>query len=265
MRQHAITAVIAAFWVAMNIALWRAETGASRGLVSSVPVEAVVQRMLTAADPSSLRISRQGRELGLVRWMPTVRERPADPDSNAPEGMVAAVTGYHLDVDISLAGETPDSRWHVLAQLDLDPRREWEELLVRLVQRPSTWEIRARQGEDKVHLAYEQGRSGRSEQTFSSADLAPLLAAAGPAARLLPPGLLPGGSDLTGKPSGGSPRIVWDATDDHVTVGKHRVRAYRLRGRLFEGFEVVIHVARSGEILRVELPDHYVLTSTGQR
>ena len=39
------------------------------------------------------------------------------------------------------------------------------------------------------------------------------------------------------------------------------MRAYRIRGRLFENLEVVVYVSRAGELLRVELPDHYVLTS----
>jgi hypothetical protein len=39
------------------------------------------------------------------------------------------------------------------------------------------------------------------------------------------------------------------------------VRAYRLKTRILDRYDIVIFVSRVGEILRVELPDEIVLTN----
>jgi hypothetical protein len=265
MKQHLVTAVIVAFWVTMTVLLWRAESGDGSHFESQVPLPSVIDRMLNAADPSTLRLSRHGIALGQLRWLPSVRELPIDTNSVAPEGMVASAIGYHIDLDLTLSGTKPEARWYFVSQFDLNLKQEWEEIVLRLIQRPTTWEIRTTRGDDAIHLSVEEGRGEPFRQRFAFSDLAQLTGTITPIAPLLPallppalakPNALAGLTNQTRLPA-----IRWDATDSSLRIGRHRMRAYRIRGRLFENLEVVIYVSRAGELLRVELPDHYVLTS----
>jgi hypothetical protein len=257
MRQHLVTAAIVAFWVTMNVLLWRAESGRGNQLESTVPVRAVVERMLNAADPSTLRLSHRGRDLGQLRWIPSVRETPAETNSVGPEGMVTAATGYHLDADLALVGDSPDSRWYVVGQFDLNLEHEWQDVAVRLIQRPTTWEIRAKRGEDAVNLSIEDGRATPFRRRFSFADLGELPTALGPMAPFLTSHLNPAG---TNRPASAAP-IEWKASDGQMPRGRHQIRVFRIQGRILGRFDLVAYVSRAGEILRVELPDHYVLNS----
>ncbi len=262
MVRHLITAAIGAFWLTMVILLWRTESGTGGKLVSSVPLEAVVERILNAADPSTLRLTRQGQDLGQLRWLPSVRERPPETNSLSPEGMVSAATGYHLDIDLTLKANTPDARWYVVGQIDLDLKHQWEELVLRLIQRPTTWELRSSRGEDAVELIIDEGRGKNFRQRFSREDLNQIPAALGPVAAILPPGLgltSPKPSSTTNGPA--TPAIRWEASDGELRVGRHSMRAFRIEGRILEHFTVVAYISRAGELLRVELPDHYLLQS----
>ena len=262
MVRHLMTAVIGAFWLTMVILLWRTESGAGGKLVSRVPLEAVVERILNAADPSTLRLTRQGQELGQLRWLPSVREHPPETNSLAPEGMVSAVTGFHLDVDLTLKGQTPDARWYVVGQVDLDLKYQWEQLVLRLIQRPMTWELRSSRGEDAVEMIIDEGRGKTFRQRFTREDLTQIPTALGPVAALLPPGfgLTPlSGAGATNRPT--APPIRWEASDGELRVGGHSMRAFRIEGRILEHFTVVAYISRAGELLRIELPDHYLLTS----
>lgn len=258
MKPHLLTGFLAAFWAVMMALLALNEAGGGAAFESRVPIHSVVERMLKAADPSTLRLSRHGIALGQLRWLPSVREVPLDTNSVAPEGMVAAATGYHIDLDLTLSGSNPDSRWYAVGQLDLDLEYDWEEVLFRLIQRPTTWEVQAARGRDTIRFSYEEGRSEPVRKEYRLADLARLPATITPIAPLLPPGLLLS-AGATNTPS--LPPITWDATDSHLRVGRHRVRAYRIRGRLLEDLEIVIYISRAGELLRIELPDHYTLTT----
>jgi hypothetical protein len=179
--------------------------------------------------------------------------------------MVASAIGYHIDLDLTLSGTKPEARWYFVSQFDLNLKHEWEEVVLRLIQRPTTWEIRSTRGDDAIHLSMEEGRGEPFRQRFAFSDLAQLTGAITPIAPLLPT-LLPKEfakpnalANLTNQAH--RPAIRWDATDSSLRVGRHRMRAYRIRGRLLENLEIVIYVSRAGELLRVELPDHYVLTS----
>jgi hypothetical protein len=265
MKQHLVTAVIVAFWITMTALLWRAESGDGSHFESQVPLQSVIDRILNAADPSTLRLSRHGIALGQLRWLPSVRELPIDTNSVAPEGMVASAIGYHIDLDLTLSGTKPEARWYFVSQFDLNLKHEWEEVVLRLIQRPTTWEIRTTRGDDAIHLSVEEGRGEPFRQRFAFSELAQLTSAIAPIAPFLP-AILPKEfanpnalSSLTNQAR--LPTIRWEATDSSLRVGRHRMRAYRIRGRLLENLEVVLYVSRAGELLHVELPDHYVLTS----
>src|ERR1700683_643253 len=100
--------LIAAFWVAMNFLLWRAEYG-SRGGEISVPVDLVWRKILTAPDASSLNIFQDGRRTGFCEFSTGVGQEMAKLDENSPppEGVVARA-GYqiHLNGSASLGDFT---------------------------------------------------------------------------------------------------------------------------------------------------------------
>ena len=64
MFQRLLFLGIVAFFASMNVLLWRMEFGGSSRFGSPVPVEAVVERILTAPDDSSLEIRRNGERIG---------------------------------------------------------------------------------------------------------------------------------------------------------------------------------------------------------
>jgi len=259
MVRHLITAAIAAFWISMNALLWYNEFGPGRQPDSQIPLDAVLQRVLNATDPSTLRLTRHGRDLGQLRWVPTLLEAPQDPNRSQPEGMVARIEGYRIDIDFIIVGSTPDTRWRVLAEIQLGPDRTWRELQVRLIQRPVTWEIVTRAGEDSVLITYEEGRDTRIERRIGVRDLEQARDVLGPMAQLLPPGLwspTPDPSATTGILS------PWIARNSQFSLGKHRIRAYSVSTRLFNQFEIIAHFSRAGELLKVVLPDQYLLDSS---
>ena len=260
MTRHLLTAAIAALWLAMVFLLWRAETGLGSSS-SPVPLDLVLDRILNAADPSQLRLLSRGREIGQLRWVASIHERAADPSDSAPEGMVRAVEGYRLDIDLNLNGETPDQRWRVLAQLEVGPDKSIRDVLVRWMQRPKAWEVRMHAGSDLVEVVEEDGRSVRRSQSFRLSDIQRLKDALGPVAALLP-------SPSPAPPPSKQPAdtlsqwLDWAATEEPLLAGRHKVRTFKVRARLLGKFGAVAHVSRAGELLRVALPDQLLLAST---
>ena len=250
---------ITVFWVVMNVLLWRAEFGSGRELGSEVPVATVVERILNAPDASLLTLRQHGRILGQLRWTPSIAEAATptqSPESDLPEGMVKTPIGNRLDVDLSLFGDDPSSRWRILGHLDLNTNQAWTTFQLRLLQRPSSWEISGRTGSDSIQMAFEDGRT-HWDQRFSIADLSRPSLLLGPLAMILPRGLITA-------PAGLDPRQVaagfrWTARNDWLRVGAQRVRVYRIRARWFDRFEVNAYLSRAGEVLRVTLPDGLTL------
>ena len=120
--------LVTAFWLVMNVLLWRAEFGRGPDSLSEVPVETVLDRLLSAPDQSVLVVRHRGESLGLLSWRPSVTEtQPASEVEAEPEGMVTA-TGYNLEVDLNLTGGNPSDRWRVAIRAELDTNRVWQEL-----------------------------------------------------------------------------------------------------------------------------------------
>lgn len=254
--------LITAFWVVMNVLLWRAEFGRGRETLSEVPWQTVVDRLLNAPDPSVLQITHHGVAAGTLRWIPTVEESRPDTDaerSAVPEGMVDA-TGYNLDLDLNLltGSEGPLGRTRLLAHLDLNTNYLWQTLNVRLFQRPSVWELSAKTGEEAVHVRFEEGRNSW-EETFRLQDLQQLSAVLGPYAALLPAPLI---ADLRQfGPQSLAPRLRWQARNDWIKIGRSRVRTYRVELQFMDVYQIVVQLSRAGEILQVKLPDGILLSN----
>src|SRR5579864_5555149 len=91
---------LTAFWLTMNVLLWRAEYGGRPGMGSSVPVHVVWEKILTAPDSSSLTVFRQGKKIGFCHWITSVGEDLSKLSSNdmPPEGMVPKIVNYRLEL-----------------------------------------------------------------------------------------------------------------------------------------------------------------------
>src|SRR5262245_49487477 len=107
MLSRAALFLIIAFWVTMNVLLWRSEFGRRDALTATVPMEMVWRRVLTAPDNSSLEIFHHGQKIGFCRWAPEVGEELAaqqlSGEGAPPEGMVRRLTGYRVDLGGNLA------------------------------------------------------------------------------------------------------------------------------------------------------------------
>lgn len=260
MGDRLTTAVLAVFWAAMGVLLWRDEAGLGRQSSEEVPLDTVFTRVLSAADSSQLRLRHNDEPVGVLRWMPSVLEASPAAAADVPEGMIGKLGGYHLDADLNLSGEAPDRRWRALVQVDFTTNAVWREFHIRLIQRPVAFEITGRAGDDHLTVRFEDGRRTSLEQRVPVKDLLQLPALFGTYLQLVP-----GHPDLTVLGTGASngPATAsgngWTARNDVLRVGRHRVRAYRVSTRVFGRHEVAAYFSRAGELLRVNLPDRYTL------
>jgi len=261
MMRRIVIVTIALFWAVMNILLWREEFGGGRS-AAAVPVETVWQRILTAPDHSNLLLRHQGRKLGVFRWAPTVVEsRPDDqPADNelAQEGMITTTAGYTLDLDGNFGGEGFGGRLRLFAHLQLATNQAWQEFSVRLIQKPTAWEVSASAGADALQFKWEEG-DAKWEQNYRFRDFANPQKLLGDYALLIPPGLLP--ARMFSATNAAALKPVWTARHDTLKLGRSRVRVFRLSTRLLNRYDVVVHVSRAGEILKVQLPDQLSLAN----
>ena len=249
-------ALIALFWVAMNVLLWQAEFGPGRELGSVVPERMVWERILTAPDDSSLEIRRNGQRIGYCRWLPTpggasFNRRLAQAEST-PEGMVRGISSYTVSLEGNVLIQEPSVHLKFNLQVELATNRTWQTFTLRIGARPSTWELQANATTETVALRCEEGKQ-LWERTFTFAELRDprtlLSEFEGPAVLALT-GLV----SSWPKPGEASLALAWEARTDWLKVSGARVRAYRLEAPLWGRHRIVIVVNRVGEIMRVELP-----------
>jgi len=256
--------LITLFWVVMNLLLWRAEYGDRDRMAASVPAEVVWQKMLTAPDSSSLSIFHHGKKIGFCHWITSVGEElsKAREEDGPPEGMVGRMSGYRIQIEGNLAQAGAANRARFDGVLRLSTNQLWQDFNLRLNLRPVVWEIHSAAAEKTLHLKAVEGDAA-FDRVFKFADLenptALLQELAGPWAFGAFEGLGLGAHPSTA-PSP-SLRLKWEASRDSMDVRHASVRAYRLRARLLDRYQIVIFVSRVGEILRVELPDEIVLTN----
>ncbi len=216
-----------------------------------------MDRLLNAPDVSNLQVLHHGAVIGTLSWKPFVTEvgAPTDDAAVVLEGMVVSA-GYSVDAELTINAELPTDRWRVLSHLELDTNKVWQEWTIRVQQRPAIWELVARQGEDDVVLRFEEGKE-RWEKRFSLRDLANPRSVLGPYALLLPGPLVRHLGQLDAPAAERS--FKWRATHDWLRVGRNRVRVYRLSASLFANYELVVYLSRAGEVLKVQLPDTFML------
>lgn len=266
---------LTAFWVTMNVLLWRSEfRGEGEG--TPVPLASVWEKVLRAPDDSHLEVFHQKRKIGHLRWSATAGELAATNASpNLEEGMIQRVGGYSIDIlDGRFDLGADRRRIRFTMNTSFNTNHQWQTFNVRLNQRPMSLEISAATTNQTVSVHYkDDDQAIRQTLTFAQLrDPAKLLQEiVGP----VPLGMLTGGL-LGGTATPGSPAelaalpalqrftlgLQWDSRLDWIKIGQAKLRCYRLHTRWLDKHQVTIYVSRVGEILRVQLPNDIVLQNT---
>ena len=243
---------IAAFWLTMNVLLWRAEYGAHSD-ETPVPLALVWQKILTAPDASSLSVFQNRDRMGYCEFSTSVGQQMAtvDADRPPPEGLVQQA-GYEIHLAGNIALNDFTNRLKFDGRVKFSSAREWREVNLHISSHQIVVEIHALATNPVVHLKMTSDGSVL-EKDLAFADLQ------NPSA--LAHALLGNGAEtllgvfdlstLTAPPA--APKIVWRASRTRVKIGSEEVPIYRIETSLF-GQTVVADVSTLGEILRVELP-----------
>jgi len=267
MRARLPFLLVTAFFVTMNVLLWRSEFGERHSFGASLPAEGVWQKVLTAPDNSFLSIRHHGKKVGTCHWSPTVGQERAARLANEdapPEGMVEEPTSYSIEVNGTVFADEL-SRVRFSIDLHLSTNQNWQRLIVRVKLAPSIWELTANAADQSIRIRTDDGQE-RWEKSFAISDLQNpdklLKELGGP---LLPAALSSFGISTAALSAGTKSRasvgLHWEARYERLNVGGEWMRVIRLRARLLDRLQVLIFVSPVGEILRVELPDEIVLVN----
>jgi hypothetical protein len=246
--------LIAAFWIAMNVLLWRAEYD-SHGAGVRVPPALVWQKILTAPDISSLNVFQDGQRTGFCEFSTSVEQEMATLDEGkpVPEG-INSRAGYQIRFNGNVDLGDFTNRLTFNGQLEFSRQREWWEFSLKLSSHFASVEMHSLAAEQNVHLKITSD-GVTTERVFSFDDLQnPNIlwgAFAGNwggewAAGLELP-VVPKTTTLLAQ------NVHWEAHRERLTIGHEPVPAYRLETRVLD-HPIVIYVSTLGEILRVELP-----------
>jgi hypothetical protein len=243
---------LAAFWVTMNVLLWRVEYGA-RGGDTPVPFELVWKKILTAPDTSSLSVYQNQNRMGYAEFSTSVGQQMAtlDEDKVPPEGLVKHA-GYmvHLAGNVALGDFT--NRIKFDGHVQFTSVREWSELDLKIYTRTTVMELHSIATNQSVHVRI-SGDGSAIERDLTFAQLqnpsAIIRVFAGNFAETML-----GALDLPELPTAvGAQKIPWEARRTRVKIGHELVPVYRLESSAL-GRTVAVDVSTLGEILRVELP-----------
>jgi hypothetical protein len=257
---RAVFILVTGFWLTMNVLLWQTEFG-SRKNNATVPVELVWDKILTAADDSSLTVFHNEKLVGACHVQTQVGEEWAQvSDENIPSGRPEKRRGYRLRVDGSAILAEVTNRLRFDGDLKLNRNHEWQDVNLRVAMRPLTWEIHSLAAEQNIRVKI-LGAEAPIEIVLRFSDLH------NPAA-LTYKLLGSSAGDLAAEAglatvAGNAPQMAlgvkWDAHEDSIRIGGMAVQVYRLHTRLMDRYEINIIVSRAGEILRADLPGGYRL------
>lgn len=243
---------IAAFWLTMNVLLWRSEYG-SHGGEMAIPVQIVWRKILTAPDASSLSVYQNGERMGYCEFSTSIGQEMStfEGDKPPPEELVKRA-GYqiHLAGNVALGDFT--NRVKFDSRIRFDKLRAWQEFNLKISSRQVVVEVRSVATNQTVHVKI-TADGNRLEQDLTFADLQNpgtlLRAYTGNAADTLLDALdLP---DLTAFSS--ARKLEWSAIRTRVRISKESIPIYRLETSAL-GRTITMDVSTVGEILRVDLP-----------
>lgn len=254
---RAVFILVAGFWVTMNVLLWQTEFG-SRKTGGAVPVPIVWEKILTAADDSSLTVYHENKLVGACHLQTEVGEEWSKiGDQNMPSGRPSKGRGYRLKLDGSVVIPEMTNRFRFEGDLKLDKRRAWQELNSRLTMRPFIWQIHSVSAEKNIHVNMQGGAAPlnlvvKFSELQNPAALTSKLLGASLGEMAAEAGLVRGGPAM-------DLGVKWDAHEDSIRIGRTSVQVYRLHTRLMDRYDVDAIVSRAGEILRVDFPENFVL------
>ena len=247
--------LIAAFWVTMNVLLWRAEYSPHGG-DTPVPVDLVWRKILTAPDVSALAIYQDGRRVGFCQFSTSVEQAMAALDEDAvPAEGLATQSGYQIHFNGNLNPGAITNRVRFDGRLQCSSARAWRELNLKVSTRDAVLELHSVAAERTVHFRITSD-GVNFEQVLSFADLQ------NPDAwlRTLSSGV--GGCSLAyelnlpvvpASPAALGDTVKWEAYRSRMMIAHEPVTAYRLETQVL-GQSMVLYVSSLGEILRAELP-----------
>lgn len=243
---------IAAFWLTMNVLLWRAEFGTHSG-GTPVPIELVWRKILTAPDASSLSVYQNRERTGYCEFSTSIGQEMAtvDTDRPPPEGL-AKRAGYqiHLAGNVSLGDFT--NRIKFDGRVQFSSAREWREVNLRISTRFTMLEIHSLATNQLVHLKItNDGAALEKDLTFAQLQNPDTLLRAllgNVADSLFSMIDLP---DIASAST--AQKLEWRASRTRVKIGTEAVPIYRIETD-FLGHPILMDVSTLGEILRVELP-----------
>jgi hypothetical protein len=252
---------VLAFWLVMNVLLWRSIHSGHQAIGNKVPAALVWKKIITAPDNSSLEILHYNERIGFCNWAVQAGATPIvtgkeSSDEYLPEELTKTLTSYTLTLD-GRASFSSNDVVHMNASLRLSTNENWQEFHAHVNLRPNTWELSANSVQQRLKLQVTDD-GGTWQRTFKFADLQDpekLIQDLGIDSSFGMIGaLIPGGKN--GLASLAS-SVKWDAYADTMQFGHSRVGVYRLETHVF-GQKIFIFVSKVGEILWVELPDKIV-------
>ena len=243
---------IAAFWVTMNVLLWRAEYGSHSG-GTPVPLELVWRKILTAPDASSLSVYQNHDRMGYCEFSTSVGQEMAavDADRPPPEGLVKHA-GYQIHLAGNIAFGDFTNRMKFDGRVLFSAARAWREINLRISSRFTSVDLHSLATNQTVHLKF-SSEGGVLEKNLSFTELqnpdALIRILAGNFADTFL-----GVMDLPDlAETSAAQKLEWRATRTRVKIGTEEVPVYRIETS-FLGHAVLADVSTLGEILRVELP-----------
>ena len=247
--------IIAAFWLTMNVLLWRAEFG-SHDSGTPVPVDLVWQKILTAPDASSLNVYQNGKRTGYCELSTSVGQEMStlDADRPPPEGLVKRA-GYqiHLAGNVALGDFT--NRLKFDGRLQFSTAHEWREVNLKISSHLTVVEIHSVATNQTVHLKINSD-GGLLEKDLTFAELQNPNALVRALVGNVADSLL-GVMDLSELSApAATQKLVWRASRTRVKIGTEAVPVYRIQTSIL-GHDVLVDVSTLGEILRVELPGNF--------
>jgi len=257
---RAVFILVTGFWLTMNVLLWQTEFG-SRKNSGAIPVEVVWEKILTAADDSSLTVFQKARLVGACRVQTQVGEEwSLIGDDNMPTGSPQKGRGYRLRVDGSAILPQVTNRIRFEGDLKLNKNRAWQNVNLRVSMRPLTWEIHSIAAEQNIRLKIQGGSEPfeivlRFSDLHNPTALTYKLLGSSAGDLVTEAGL----ATVAGNASEVALGVKWDAHEDSIRFGRTAVQVYRLHTRLMDRYEVNVIVSRAGEILRADLPGDYRL------
>lgn len=275
MLRRLLFLTVTLFWLVMNFLLFRRDFQAADIAGSSVPLDVVWEKMIRAADDSFLYVIKNKKQVGDLRWSTEVVNLI---QTNAvgevvdtgflADGMVHEASNYKVEINggrIMLGKPYGQVRYEFSSSFSTNDTWEFFELSFR--QKEKVLRLYGNRTNETLTAVFNANELNiRRELTFKQLKDPQQIATAliGPMPVATFAGGLLGGLSAPSDSGIDMFRMMqlglrWEARQDWLKIGHSKLKTFRISMRLPEDRELSIYISRSGEILRVLLPDGYEL------